>query len=344
MGKGHAQHSDADTADKGTNDVDVDAEHRPDTARKASNAALAREANKNHAAPTQAYADQSVIHSVQSHVKLAAARMRAGAAQINSALAAPRNDGAGDDQAMNFIQDQIAAVNSDLENVQNEITHASSVTNGTMNVELGELNGAFHGSWVPALQRVYSRTHDANLDLLPQYQGYNLTVGPTIDRLRFLYQAAGVDPTTLKGDIGPRITDPAKAVEQRDEELQAAEMEALHNSMYSTEVALDLVSSDLKVASFDQARVSDLTRSVEELVNVLEPINPAHIGKVAKLPALVAKIQAMQAQVDGMTDEHGQALASRIGTHAGTFSTGLRRILAKVGAINAAHKASAKHH
>ena len=81
-----------------------------------------------------------------------------------------------------------------------------------------------------------------------------------------------------------------------------------------------------------------------DLKVVLEPINPAHIGKVAKLPALVAKIQAMQAQVDGMNDEHGKALASRIGTHAATFSTGLRRILAKVGSISAAHKAAAKQH
>lgn len=341
MSKGHDQQTDTDAVGKMADHVDVDAEHRPDTARRASNAGLVREAAKTKDAPTQAYADQSVIHSVQSHVKLSAARMRAGAANIRDALSKPANGPAGDDPMMQIIQSEIAGVVDDLDNLQLEIMHASKVVGGTLSPELGALYGAFHETWAPALNAVWSRTHDQDGNLRPNYQGYSLGVTSTQDKLQSVYQAAGVNPADLKATLGKRIADPAQAVEQRDEELQEAEMEALKASIYSVEVGMDLVKSDLRAASVDTSKASDLTRSVEQLVHVIEPINASHIGKIAKLPVMLKQLQALQGEVDGMAE--GKDLAARIGTHS-QMSFNISRIWNKLAAVNTAHKAAAKHH
>lgn len=329
MSKGHAEQSDVDTAGKMADHVDVDAEHRPDTARRASNAGLNREASRLRVAdagqkdaPTEGYADQSLMHAVQAHVKLSAARMRAGAANIVNWLKQPTTGPAGDAPMFDSIQSEIAAVVDDLDNLQLEITHASKLLDAaTLGPELAELNGAFHETWAPALNSVYARTHDQDGNLYSQYQGMSLGVTSTQDKLRFVFQAAGVSAADLKAQAGPRIKsrDAKEVQEQRDEELKDAELSALKEGMYAVEVALELATSD-------ESKSADLTRSVEQLVHVLEPISPDHIGKIAKLPPLLKKIEHV----------NGHLKNSQLTVY-------VTRLWSKIASINTAHKQAAHH-
>ena len=140
-------------------------------------------------------------------------------------------------------------------------------------------------------------------------------------------------------------------MEQRDDELMAAELEAIKGSMYSVEVAVDLLKADLHSSVSDQSKEAlDLTMSVELLLAALGPINPAHIGKISKLPILVKHVEALQAEIMHMKDadqDKGKALAPKIGYNT-QLSTNLSKLKTKMSAIDTAHKEtaqySAKHH
>ena len=328
-------------------DVDVEAEHDPKLSRQASNAALRRQAAdaKADPAPSQAYADQNVINAIQAHVKLTAARMHAGAAQIVDLLKSPTNGPAGSAPMLLQIEAHIALVNDDLDSLSSQISRVPNVLRGTLDVELGALHGAFHQSWAPALNKVYNFTHDQDGKMHDFAQGMNLSLTPSQNKVRGVFHAAGVDPSNIRAVLAPRITDPANAVEQRDEELLAAELEAVKAGMFSVEVALDLLKADLRSSVSDQSQQAlALTVSVEQLVAVLGPISPDHIGKISKLPILIKQVEALQAEVMQMKeadDDKGKALAPKIGYNT-QLSSNLYKLKTKINTLDAVQKANAK--
>lgn len=341
------QHDHAQRADKaGANDNAAAGNH--DVGAAANDSANQRkELSDSKAPPSQAYADQHVIDALQMHVKLTAARMHAGAAQITSLLKSPPSGEAGLSPMLMQIEAHIGMVNADLENLYAEISRVPNVVRGALTAELGTIQGAFHESWAPALNRVYAFTHDEAGNVKVEAQGMQLSMTPSQDKIRGIFQAAGVDPNNIHAVLAPRITNPAQAAEQRDDELKAAEMEALKSGMASVETALDLLKADLHSSVSDQSKQAlDLTVSVAQLVAVLEPISPDHIGKIAKLPILIHKVEALQGEVMKMNDagqDKGKALAPKIG-HNTTLSSNLFRLKTQINAINSVHKANAKHH
>lgn len=348
MSRDSLQHKELESTTGGSaQHVDVDAEHDPKVSRRASNAALEREAAQHHADPSQAYADQHVIQAIQAQMKLTAARMHAGAANINGLLKSDTSGPAGNEPMLQMLEAQISDVNGELDHLNMQIMRVPNVVRGTLNVELGLLNGAFHGSWAPALNRVYSYTHDQDGNLRSFAQGMQFSVTPSQLKIRDIFQALGVDQADVTSVNAPRLKDPAKAEEQRDDELKAAELEAVKAGMASVETALDLVRADLHSSVSDQSKEAlDLTVSVEQLLAVLEPINPDHIGKISKLPVLIKQVEGLQAEIMQMKDadqDKGKALAPKIG-HGTQLSTNLRKLKAKIGSIEVAHKSNAKHH
>jgi hypothetical protein len=118
-------------------------------------------------------------------------------------------------------------------------------------------------------------------------------------------------------------------------------MTALQDGMRSIQVALDLVNADLHSSVADQSKEAiDLTVSVEQLLAVLGPISPDHIGKMSKLPILIKQVETLQLEVTKMKDAgeaKGKALASRIGTNT-QLSTNLFAIKTKMKAIGSVKK------
>ena len=297
------------------------------------------------AAPSQAHADGAVIHAIQAHVKLTAARMHAGAAKIIDLLATPSTTEAGNAPMMQMIEAQISLVNGDLEGLYLEIMRVPDVVRATLTPELGAVYGAFHESWARALNRVYSFTHDANDKENADSLGAMATVTTSRRKMDDVFSIMGREEKDLPAVMAPRLTGKEPAKEQRDDELKAAEMEALKSGMTSVEASLELINADLHSSVADQSKQArDLKVSVKLLVNVLEPINPAHIGKIAKLPILVHKVRKLQAEViqlKGANEDKG--LAASIG-HDAELSHGLHRIEAKLDSIKSAHKDAKRHH
>ncbi len=281
-------------------------------------------------APSQAYADQSVIHAIQAHVKLCAARMHAGAAKITEALGTDYGL-AGDGPKRNIVDEQIAVVNGDLEVLYYEVMRVPQVLRGTLDQELGAIYGAFHESWARALNSAYSSL------------GMTGLVTSSRSKMQLLFGLVGKEEGDVKPVYAPRIASDNVA-EQRDEELKAAEMEALQAGMYSVEVALDLINADLHSSVADQSKqASDLAVSVQQLVNVLEPINPDHIGKIKKLPILIKKVRALQAEVKKMKADGNDKGLARLLVDDVTMKVSLGRMDDKIATINWNRKHS-KHH
>lgn len=298
-------------------------------------------------APTQAQADSALIHAVQTQVKLAAARMNAAAAQILDILRMPAGGPAGHGVIMQLVDAQVSGVNSELHNVWLSVTRVPNVLKGTLGPELGHLHGAFHMTWAPALGRLYSYTHDAAGNLYDFAQGMNIGITQSQRTLSDIYQGAGMDPANIQATLPTRIGDPAGATQQRDEELKAAELEALKSSMYSVEVAVDLINADLhsSMQNLDKEAI-DLTASVQVLVDTIEPISPDHIGKIAKLPVVIQKVETLQGEVMKMKDANeskGQSLAPKIGYNT-PLSSNLHRLKTKIAAIKSYQKATKNRH
>ena len=177
-------------------------------------------------------------------------------------------------------------------------------------------------------------------------QGHRLGITATQDRMNATFQYAGVDQNDIAGKAAPRITQENQAhpEQQRDEELAAAEKEAVVDGMSSVEAALELVKADLHSSSQDLTKqATDLTVSVSQLVAVLEPIDPAHIGKVSKLPGLIKQVEALQADVMNMKDEEkGKKLAKTIGYNT-QLSSNLHTLKTKITSLNNAHKGGHRH-
>ncbi len=295
-----------------------------------SSAGASNGAVQKKAAPSQAYADQSVIHAIQAHVKLTAARMHAGAAKIMEALGTDYGL-AGDGPKRNIVDEQIAMVNGDLENLYYEIMRVPDVLRGTLDPELGAIYGAFHESWARALNSAYSSL------------GMTGLVTTSRTKMQQVFGLVGRAEGDLKPVFAPRIAS-ENVAEQRDEELKAAEMEALQTGMYSVEVALDLINADLHSSVADQSKEArDLAVSVQQLVNVLEPINPDHIGKIKKLPILVKKVRKLQAEVKKMKAEGNDKGLARSLVDNNTMSVSLGRLDDKLATINWNKKHSKPH-
>lgn len=283
-------------------------------------------------APSQAYADQSLIHAIQAHAKLTAARMQSGAAKINDALRTNFGErGSGPQQET--LDKETALVNDDLDNLHNEILRVPDVMRGTLDVELSAVNAAYVYWWGPAL-----RTAASKLGIPTEEQTTR----------RLMVQVFGLVGRTAN-DLGsapaPRMLDPQHAVEVRDEELKAAEMEALQTGMYSVEVALDLVNADLHSSVADQSKEArDLAVSVQQLANVLEPINPDHIGKIKKLPILLKQLRKLQAEVKKMKAEGNDKGLARWLVDNNMMSVLLERLQNKIDRINWDRKHSKRHH
>lgn len=296
-----------------------------------SSAGAGNRAVQKKAAPSQAYADQSMIHAIQAHAKLTAARMQSGAAKITEALHTDYGL-AGDGPKRNVVDAEIALVNDDLDNLYYEIMRVSDVMRGTLDVELSAVNAAFAFWWSRALNNAWSAL------------GIHSGVSETRAKMGQIFGLVGRDEKELTMAPSPRMLDPQTAVEQRDEELKAAELEALQTGMYSVEVALDLINADLHSSVADQSKEArDLAVSMQQLVNVLEPINPDHIGKIKKLPILIKKVRKLQAEVRKMkADGNDKGLAKYIVDN-NMMSVSLGRLDSKIDKINWDRKHT-KHH
>ena len=293
-------------------------------------------------APTQAEADSAVIAAIQSHVKLTAARMHAGAANIIELLKMPTGGAAAQGPMMQLIEAQVTLVNDDLDNLKSEISRVPNVLNGALKIELGAIHGAFHAAWAPSLNKVGSTTHDKDGKLYDFAQGLDFSVTTAKNKIDGVFAAAGVDEATVTAVYPTRVNDPKTTTqEQREKELGAAEMAALQDGMRSIQVALDLVNADLHSSVADQSKEAlDLTVSVEQLVAVLGPISPAHIGKMSKLPILIKQVETLQHEVTKMKDageDKGKALAPKIGTNT-QLSRNLYAIKSKMNEIASDHK------
>lgn len=292
---------------------------------------------------TQADADTALIAAIQAHVKLSAARMYAASAKVVDALKMPTGGDAGTGPMLTRIAAEIAGVNDDLDNLNAEISRAPSLLQGvSLNVELGAIHGAFHAAWAPALGKVYGFTHDKDQKLLAFAEGTNLNVTATQKKMKSIFNAAGVDESTVTPVYAARVPEGTTDSEQREKDLTAAEMQALSDGVGSVQVSLDLIHADLHSSISDQSKEAlDLTVSVEQLVSVLGPIDPSHIGKMVKLPAVIKQVEALQAEIMKMKDageDKGKALAPKIGTNT-PLSVNLSRLHAKMREISTVQKA-----
>ncbi len=282
-------------------------------------------------APAQAHADGAVILAIQAHAKLTAARMHASAATITNALQMDTSSEAGSGPMHNTIEAAIALVDNDLDALAAEMSRVPDVLRGTLDPELGAVYGAFHMSWAPALNKVWASL------------GWKGLVTNARNKMQHVFRIVGREEADMRAVLPPRIADPALAAEQRDDELMAAELEAIKWGMHSVETALDLVKADLHSSVPDQSKQAlALNVSVQQLVNVLEPVNPDHIGKISKLPILIKKVEALQAEVMSMKDEDkGKALATTIGYNT-QLSSNLHKLKTKIAAISAVKKSNRK--
>jgi len=296
--------------------------------------------------PSQGDADQHVLAAIQAHVKLTAARMQSGAAHVRALLKSDTSGPAGFAPMMIQLEEQQTAVNNDLDNLAAEISKVPDVLKGHLDAEFGTIVAAFHSSWAPALNSINAFTHDENGKVRDFAAGLSFDVTAARNKMQAVFRAAGGDEMKIKAVQAPGIRDPAHAVEQRDEELKDAETEALKQGMSSVEAALDLVKADLHSSVADMSKEAlDLTVSVENLVAVFEPISPDHIGKIAKLPALIKQVEALQGEVDKMKqagEDKGKALAPKIGYNT-TLSSNLKKLKDKIKSVDFAHKANKKH-
>ncbi len=255
----------------------------------------------------------------------------------------PTGGAAGTGPLLTRIAAEIARVNDDLDNLSSKISRAPSVLQGvSLKVELGAIHGALHDAWAPALGKVYGFTHDKDHNLLPFAEWTKLDVTATQTKMKSIFNAAGVDESTVTAVYAPRVPE-AAASEQREKELTAAEMQALGDGVASVQVSLDLIHADLHSSVSDQSKEAlDLTVSVEQLVSVLGPIDPSHIGKMVKLPAVIKQVEALQAEIMKMKDageDKGKALAPKIGTNT-PLSVNLSRLHAKMREISTVQKAN----
>jgi hypothetical protein len=288
-------------------------------------------------APTQTYADQSLLHAIQAHVKLTSARMYAGAARIRGLLESDTSGPAGTAPMLQMLEQEIAIVDNDLSRVLSEIQKVPDVVRNALDDELGMLQGAFHDvqGWANAVNKVYHRTQG-----MADAKGLALSLTPQQDKLKRVFALLGKDPGDVRATYKKHISDPAQQEETRDEELKSAELEALGFAMHSVEVAVDLIKADLPSSMQDQSKEAlSLTTSVETLVAMFEPIDPAHIGKMTKLPALLKKIEALQHEVMSMKDagiDKAKALAPKIGTNTQLSSNvyALKKKIQNVAAVN----------
>lgn len=301
------------------------------------------------AAPSQMQADGGLLHAIQAHAKLTAARMHAGAVTINALLKSPTSGDAGTGPLMQQLDAQITMVNDDVDALAAAVSRVPNAAHGQAELgpELGAVHGAFHQSWAPALNRIYSFTRDENDKVKDFAQGYDFSVTTSRTKIRALFRAAGVEETELKAELAPRIKDNEQVAEQRDDELKAAELDALRTGMSSVEIAVDLIKADLHSSVSDQSKEAlDLMVAVEQLAGVFEQINPDHIGKIAKLPLLIKQVEELQAEVMKMKEadeDKGKALAPKIGYNT-QLSRNLFRLKSKIAMVNTMHKANAKHH
>jgi hypothetical protein len=272
--------------------------------------------------------------------------MYAAGANIIDLLGSNTSGEAGAGPMMMQIVAQIDLVHGDLDNLNTEMSNATNVVKGHLDVELGAIHAAFHDAWVPALNKVRSATQDKDGNKYDFAKGLNLGVSTSQDKIRDIFKTAGSNQQTVKALHAPRITDPAHAADQREEELKAAESAALVAGMSSVETAVDLVKADLHSSVADQSKEAlDLTVSVEQLVAVFEPISPDHIGKMTKLPIVVKQVQDLQAEIMKMRDagdKKGQALAPKLGYNT-PLSTNLHKLKTKMSAVKTVNKSTAKH-
>jgi hypothetical protein len=300
--------------------------------------------------PSQAYADQQLIHAVQMQVKLAAARINMAAAHVEHAvetMKSPELGAAGVAPLVDGIAAQVTNVTDVLDDVLMAIQRAPDVLRGALDVELAELNNAWAISWVHAMGSVYGATHDKEHDdkLFDFAQGLELSVGPSRRKIDQINQAAGESHARAK--LPTFLWGKKDALKVREDELKAAELEAVKGGMYAVETALELVKADLHSSVSDQSKEAlALTASVQQLVDVLEPIDPAHIGKISKLPILIKQVESLQAEIMKMKEadeDKGKALAPKLG-YGTQLSINLRKLKTKIAEIQSAHKANAKHH
>jgi hypothetical protein len=299
--------------------------------------------------PSQYNADQHLLHAVQAHMRLVAARINMAAAQVEDAIAAYQKGAhgeAGVAPTMELIAGRVAFVTDELDGVLIALHRAPELLHGdVLDRDFGILYYAWFVSWRGAIAKISAFTHDKHDRLYDFAQGYELRLDPSLQRMDHILQAVG--PGVGRALLPPKIRDEDRAVEQRDEELKAAELDALKASISSVETALELVKADLHSSVSDQSKEArTLTASVAQLVEALEPIDPAHIGKIAKLPILIKDIEALQAEVMKMKagdEAKGRALAPLLGFGA-QLTIYVRKLKAKIAAIRSAHKERGKHH
>lgn len=291
------------------------------------------------AAPSQAYGDQLVIGAIQAHMKLTAARMHAGGAQITNLLKSDTSGPAGHAVMMADIAAQIALVNNDLDALKGQIARVPQLMAGALTDELGALHGAFHESWAPAVNRVYSFTRDDKGNVKDFAVGLDLSLTPSQVKIREIFKIAGVDQQQIKAVLAPRLKSADGLLEQRDDELKEAELEALKSGMASVETSLALVKADLHGSAPDLGKQAlGLTVSVEQLVAVFEPIAPEHIGKISKLPVLIKEVEALQAEVMNLKHAgHDKGTARTLG-HETQLSRNLYRLKTKIKTIDSTRK------
>jgi hypothetical protein len=290
-------------------------------------------------APSQADADQHLVAAFEARVKLTAARMNAGAAEMRELLKLPTGGAAGTAPMMIGLEAQYKAVIADLGHLSSDLASVQSILKGKLDDELGTIIDAFHASWAPALNSVSTALHDKDGNLYSFAQGIDLSVTTSRGKMEGVFRAAGADETKIKAVQAPRIRDPDHVKDQRDAELITAEKTAVTLGMSSMETALALVKADLHSSVADQSKETlDLKVSVEQLVSVLEPISPDHFGKIAKLPILIKEVEALQAEVMKMKEageDKGKALAPQIG-HNTQLSTNLFKLKTKIKSMSAA--------
>jgi hypothetical protein len=300
-------------------------------------------------APSQDYADQSAMQAIQSHMHLTAMRMYSASSRVYDILKLPTNGDAGTGPMLQLLQEQVDGVNNDLDNLASQINKVPNIVHGALDDQARELRGAIHDDfgWAMALNAVYSFTHDAGGNLNDDAQGTHLAITPTIAKIDGIFQTLGISHDTIGITHQPRYGNKEAAAEGREQSLLAAEIDALKTSMWSVDVAVDLINADLHSSVQDQSKeATDLAVSIQTLVDVLEPIDPSHIGKIAKLPLLIKKIEAMQAEINKMKeadDDKGKALAPRIG-YGSALSNNLHRMKVKIDAVKTVNAANARQH
>jgi len=283
-------------------------------------------------APNQAYADQMLMNSIRAHIKLTATRMHSAAAEITHRILKMDTKGdAGTGHMVNATEVTVTAVNKDLDNLAAEVSHAGKDIQGARNLEdeLGTLQGAFHQSWAPALNKI------------SQFKlGDKFTVSYADRQINDVYTAAGVDRAKANAVMASTGGDDT-LLDRRDDELKAAELDGLKSGMAAVQTAHDLVKSDLHSSVSDQSKeAQSLTVAVETLVGVFEPISPDHIGKIATLPVLIKQVEVLQAEVMKMKDAgdtKGKALAPKIGYNT-PLSSNLKALKDKIAFVKTVKK------